>query len=81
MRFSVFDFMQKIPEKMTTRAQQQIAAAHKEVGKAKEGIAPHEKAGGIEHVPDPVTGFYPKKPRKTRWAPTEICSDPDKSKD
>jgi hypothetical protein len=70
--------MNKTPEQMIAEGEVLIAA-----GKAKKAatqgnqtapVKNHEASTGVK--PSPVTGFYPKKPKRPGFTPTQICGLP-----
>ena len=87
MRFYAFDIMENIPDKTVAGGKQEVAKAHEEITKGHQriaidhpAVASNKEANAVNDVRGPLSGFFPKKPRKPRWGQTETCSDPDKPK-
>jgi hypothetical protein len=79
--------MEKTEEQLRQRAAE-LEAEAQALRKQAEQIREREKPASPKpeaplqqaktDAPDPMTGFYPKKPKRAKWDAHTICSDPDK---
>jgi len=68
--------MEKTPEEMRTEAKALLAAADAKeaISQGKQAIPTTIQGQSPTPLPDPKTGYFPKKPKRPGFTPTQICS-------
>jgi hypothetical protein len=70
--------MNKTPEQLRQEAAKLLQQANEieRIGKQQQPASTQPKAEDQQAQPNPVTGFYPKKPKRRGFTPTQICGLP-----